>query len=197
MAIKSSGTLSLRFDIAAEFGTSRAELRYLSSLAGFSTPDAMSEFYGFSVAPPPPPPPPPPPSCGYVGWDGFGVMSYQGGGLGARANYSDDCTNVYLTDGLPGGYLSSSDFYFPGVWDGQINYGSMNHYWYFFTINENIPSRTFSVYLSPGSYRFCPHSFSLSLLTVRSQDIGCNQIFFSAETTSNYFGYGIGPVSYL
>jgi hypothetical protein len=50
MPIKSSGQLSLRNDIRPEFGasTSNISLRNLSSRAGFSTPDAMSEFYGFS-----------------------------------------------------------------------------------------------------------------------------------------------------
>jgi hypothetical protein len=34
--------------IRAELGTSSGSLRTLSSLAGFSTPDAMSEFYSYS-----------------------------------------------------------------------------------------------------------------------------------------------------
>lgn len=34
--------------IRAELGTSNGSLRALSSLAGFSTPDAMSEFYSYS-----------------------------------------------------------------------------------------------------------------------------------------------------
>ena len=50
MAIKSSGQLSLRDDIRPEFGaaTTNVSLRNLSASAGFSTPDAMSEFYGYS-----------------------------------------------------------------------------------------------------------------------------------------------------
>jgi hypothetical protein len=50
MAVKSSGQLSLRYDILPEIGGSyvNLSLRSLSSRAGFSTPDAMSEFYGFS-----------------------------------------------------------------------------------------------------------------------------------------------------
>ena len=35
--------------IRAEFGTSSGSLRYLSSLAGFGTPDAMSEFRCYST----------------------------------------------------------------------------------------------------------------------------------------------------
>lgn len=34
--------------IRSELGTSNGSLRYLSSLVGFSTPDAMSEFYCYS-----------------------------------------------------------------------------------------------------------------------------------------------------
>ena len=51
MAVKSSGQLSLRSDILAEvggFSYVNLSLRNLSNAAGFSTPDAMSEFYGYS-----------------------------------------------------------------------------------------------------------------------------------------------------
>lgn len=51
MAVKTSGQLSLRYDIAAEVNgsTSNIRLRTLSSQAGFGTPDRMSEFYGYSA----------------------------------------------------------------------------------------------------------------------------------------------------
>ena len=51
MAVKTSGQLSLRYDIAAEVNgsTSNIRLRSLSSEAGFGTPDRMSEFYGYSA----------------------------------------------------------------------------------------------------------------------------------------------------
>jgi len=50
MAIKTSGPLALWGDIGSEFGTpaSFIGLGAMSSLAGFTTPHAMSEFYGFS-----------------------------------------------------------------------------------------------------------------------------------------------------
>ena len=51
MALQSSGPIAIS-SIAAEIGVSNYSLRYLSSLAGFSTPDAMSEFYGYSAAEP-------------------------------------------------------------------------------------------------------------------------------------------------
>lgn len=47
MALQSSGALSIN-DIRTILGTSNGSLRYLSSLAGKSTPDAISEFYGYS-----------------------------------------------------------------------------------------------------------------------------------------------------
>jgi len=55
MAIKSSGQLSLRYDILAEIGGAsyvNLSLRNMSSQAGFGTPDAMSEFYGYTNAVP-------------------------------------------------------------------------------------------------------------------------------------------------
>jgi hypothetical protein len=49
MPLPSSGAISIS-QIRTELGTSSGSLRTLSSLAGFSTPDAMSEFYGYSAA---------------------------------------------------------------------------------------------------------------------------------------------------
>lgn len=46
MALQSSGRISFG-DIRTELGTSSGSMRELSSLANFSTPDAISEFYGY------------------------------------------------------------------------------------------------------------------------------------------------------
>lgn len=53
MALQSSGPISID-NIRTELGQAQANssLRSLSSLAGKSTPDAMSEFYGYSNAVP-------------------------------------------------------------------------------------------------------------------------------------------------
>lgn len=48
MAIPCSGEIRIS-QIRAELGTSNGSLRYLSGLVGFSTPDAMSEFYCYST----------------------------------------------------------------------------------------------------------------------------------------------------
>ena len=47
MALQSSGAISIS-QIRTELGSSSNSLRTLSAAAGFSTPDAMSEFYGYS-----------------------------------------------------------------------------------------------------------------------------------------------------
>ena len=48
MALQSSGAISIS-QIRTELGSGSGSLRTLSSLAGKSTPDAMSEFYGYST----------------------------------------------------------------------------------------------------------------------------------------------------
>lgn len=50
MALQTSGAISIS-DIKTELGSSSNSLRTLSAAAGFSTPDAMSEFYGYSNTP--------------------------------------------------------------------------------------------------------------------------------------------------
>lgn len=50
MALQSSGQISIS-DIKAEQNNANNSLRGLSAVAGFSTPDAMSEFYGYSSGP--------------------------------------------------------------------------------------------------------------------------------------------------
>jgi hypothetical protein len=49
MALQSSGAISIS-QIKTELGSSSNSLRTLSSAAGFTTPDAISEFYGYSAA---------------------------------------------------------------------------------------------------------------------------------------------------
>ena len=49
MALPPSGQISIN-QIRTELGTASGSLRTLSSLAGFSTPDRMSDFYGYSAA---------------------------------------------------------------------------------------------------------------------------------------------------
>lgn len=50
MALQSSGPIRIS-EISAELGYNSYSLRTLSESAGFYTPDAMSEFYGYSAIP--------------------------------------------------------------------------------------------------------------------------------------------------
>jgi hypothetical protein len=50
MALPSSGPLSIN-DIRNALSSSSGSLRDLSALAGFSTPDSISEFYGYNPTP--------------------------------------------------------------------------------------------------------------------------------------------------
>jgi hypothetical protein len=50
MTLQSSGSISIS-QIKAELGSSSNSLRDLSAAAGKSTPDSMSEFYGYSATP--------------------------------------------------------------------------------------------------------------------------------------------------
>ncbi len=47
MALQSSGEISIA-DIRTEIGSASGSLRTLSNLAGKSSPDAVSEFHGYS-----------------------------------------------------------------------------------------------------------------------------------------------------
>ena len=49
MALPSSGAISIS-QIRTELGSTSGSLRTLSAAAGKTTPDAMSEFYGYSAA---------------------------------------------------------------------------------------------------------------------------------------------------
>ena len=49
MALPGSGQISLD-QIRTELGTSSGDFRTLHAAAGFSTPDSISEFYGFSAS---------------------------------------------------------------------------------------------------------------------------------------------------
>ena len=53
MALQTSGAISIS-QIKAELSSSSNSLRDLSAAAGKSSPDAMSEFYGYSAYVPPP-----------------------------------------------------------------------------------------------------------------------------------------------
>jgi hypothetical protein len=81
MALQSSGAISID-NIRTELGQGQANssLRSLSSLAGKSAPDAMSEFYGFSAATEF--------SISEVGFSDAEQCCTEGPGVGTQAVYS-------------------------------------------------------------------------------------------------------------
>ncbi len=124
MAVPSSGQLREYADIGTELGVaqSNVSLRGMSQIAGFSAPDAMSEFYGYSPIPPAP---------SYVGSD----FTTSGTGRAASLNVpipsarsAGDLIIVFMTTsygtysqsnaGLGFTFLHQYGFSF-----GEINYG--------------------------------------------------------------------------
>ena len=78
MAVPSSGELELYGDIGTELGVAQSNvtLHGMSQTAGFTPPDAMSEFYGYD------PTPPVPTSFNTVLWTGDGSTGRQITGVG-------------------------------------------------------------------------------------------------------------------
>ena len=118
MALPSSGPLSIN-DIRVELGQSQANssLRSLSSLAGFSTPDAISEFYGYS------------PSLDYRT---FSIVNQAtSGGEVCSIRQEDDLTLYYGEsggDGSPG--CPSAGVY---LWEDtglSVAFDGKDSYWY-------------------------------------------------------------------
>jgi hypothetical protein len=97
MALQGSGAISIN-DIRVELGQGQANssLRSLSNLAGKSTPDAMSEFYGFSSATEF--------SISEMGFPDAEQCCMEGPGVGTQAVYSSS-TSLALNVGL---FTSSS-----------------------------------------------------------------------------------------
>lgn len=106
MALPSSGQISIS-QIRTELGTSDGSLRNLSSLAGKSTPDAMSEFYGYSAA-----------VTIYVEYSlpsSMGCYNNYVFTAAATANVNTNLT-VYITwYGDLGGYISTSGIIYSGT----------------------------------------------------------------------------------
>ena len=73
MALAASGQISIN-DIRNEIGTSDGSLRALSSLAGKSTPDSLSEFYSYDAF------------SYYANWGAFDPCSYDYYDIYLRAN---------------------------------------------------------------------------------------------------------------
>jgi len=136
MALPSSGQISIS-QIRTELETSNGSLRYLSFIAGFSTPDSMSEFWGYS-------------NVTYTLLYIDAVPGDMCSGVFKDIYYGSDGVYYYTNPGGGGGYtpVYNADLYwyiyeysdgFDYVWQGY----ETNQYSTEFTYNGN--------YLSPCS----------------------------------------------
>jgi hypothetical protein len=189
MALQTSGPIAIS-SIAAEIGVSNYSLRYLSSLAGFSTPDAMSEFYGYSAAEP------------TIYFDGQMIFSYTAptptNAFLYAINYQP---NVQSIVDIPGsGNFDISTDYTP--WDRyMLDHGAgatteNNIFIYSNADTSNVGADYVSIYITPPSYRSfsgisvsggTPPASNYSF-TVVSYDYSAANIFASY--------YGNGSYSY-
>jgi hypothetical protein len=118
MALPSSGPLSIN-DIRVELGQAQANssLRSLSNLAGFSTPDAISEFYGYSPA---------------LGYRTFSIVNFRTNQGEVCSIFGEDDITLYYEetggDGSPG--CPSAGVY---LWEDtglSVAFDGENSYWY-------------------------------------------------------------------
>jgi hypothetical protein len=117
MALQSSGAISID-DIRVELGQAQANssLRSLSSLAGKSTPDAMSEFYGFSNATSF--------DISEIGFPDAEQCCLEGSNFGTQAVYSSSTSLALNVELFSGSSLSET-------FDGQDNWWYYNGVSYF------------------------------------------------------------------
>jgi len=117
MTLQSSGAISIS-QIKAELGSSSNSLRDLSAAAGKSTPDAMSEFYGYSAAPPPPPPVP----TAYYGGSWYGATEASGTPNDAASYHS------FGSFGANPSYYPYQDYFDYNLDSGDDTYGDRSSF---------------------------------------------------------------------
>jgi len=186
MALQTSGAITIS-DIKGELGNTSNSLRTLSAAAGFSTPDAMSEFYGYSAFTPPTLTSGP--STGVYAISGTGVVSdpyvctiYDGSFIDIS-----DPPNYY--------WLLSGKFTFNPQQNGnykmrfEVVSGSTNN----FGIYSNFADVAYG--LSGGGVQSFSYSTSTSGNTLDDAvNAGELNYTFNSVTTSDYF---VGQISSL
>lgn len=122
MALPTSGPISIS-QIKAELGSGSNSLRALSAAAGKSTPDAMSEFYGYSN----------------LTYTYYGNYHYNDPCIGSANYYTGSDGNWYEGDGVnftevTDSFVTVYSYY--DYWDYQyyydlyrLNYGGTLSYW--------------------------------------------------------------------
>jgi hypothetical protein len=135
MALPSSGPIS-GSQIGAELGVSAPySLRSMSSLAGFSDPDAMSEFYGYSAL-----------TTVYITLCSF-ISADGSGGVTVSANASTAVSTTITIYWTWTGDLSNVIYGITTISSGN-SYGTATEYGAF--AGENVSNLT--AYVSPSSY---------------------------------------------
>ena len=179
MALQSSGAISIS-DIKTELSSSSNSLRTLSSEAGFSTPDAMSEFYGYSAGPT------------LIYFDGTMMFSYT---ATAGTTYAFNATNfepniqdIYYVQG-DGDFDISTDY---TPWDRYFidNFyetTANNIYIFHQADDSNVGSDYATVYITPPSGRsFGSITVSDYSITYTSVDYSSSNIFASYYANGSY-----------
>jgi len=127
MAVPSSGKLELYGDIGTELGVAQSNvtLHGMSQTAGFTPPDAMSEFYGYSPINEP-----------YID-------------LNAVSLQSDSITNTFYSNSFSLSYDGTK------VYFGVASYGSSVYYQYSLSTPYNLANRTLDGTVSlPQSFNY-------------------------------------------
>jgi hypothetical protein len=150
MPLPTSGAISIS-QIRTELGTSSGSLRTLSSLAGKSTPDAMSEFYGYSNALP-------------IGIDAYvpyslgcyNYFTFSATTVSSQAVNTNLGVNIYWYGDL-GGYIAGYLTISSGSYCGSVSVytgGSIN------CIGENISNISWEVNpTSSGNQSYFPNTY--------------------------------------
>ena len=168
MALPSSGPLSIN-NIRTELGISSGSLRTLSSTAGKSTPDSISEFYGYSSAPPI-----------YLSVSVSESSATFATSDGAALNSFNYSTSQSVSGG---GYCSGGT----GTTSGTLSSGSSSYTWYSFSAGQPAGGT-----YNNGCGVTCTSSVSASKSGYTS---GSNSISITGPTPSaTYTCYGT-PVS--
>ena len=179
MALPSNTTISIS-QIRTELGSASGSLRTLSSLAGKSVPDAMSEFWGYSAGPP------------LIYWDGQFIVSYSGPASGYvfAANFQPSIS--YIVPNTNGTWNINSDP--TDGWDRYVLASGppQNNFSFVHTYdNYSIGSETVSVYLTPPSGKSFANIVTYdSFIAYTSYDLALNYISFSYY--GNDPGYTVG-----
>jgi hypothetical protein len=129
MPLPSNTTISIS-QIRTELGTSNGSLRALSALAGKSTPDAMSEFWGYSN----------------VTYSFYGFFYYFDPCAGGRAIHTGSNGRWYSTPDIFSTNYTDATGELAGVYQ---DFNGFSYFYQFFTLN---PGPSFDFFGNVSSF---------------------------------------------